>query len=1104
MQEADKLKEKLIDSDSTITTLKTNLEKEIANAKEALKKDTKAIIKAKEQLANKIDEFKSSLDEFNKQKGTKFEELEKTRKDINDFLTDDVKTNPNYAELVKKLQNSLKTQEKINNNSNKVDIINANNELTNALKEVKEAKKQADEANGEANNKLTTSLSFANKLLEKLVDSDTDIQNYKKQLEEEIKNANNAITSKNTKSLTDSNNSLTKKTNEIQEKLNKFIESKNNEFKKFNKAKEEIDNFINQIEKDPQTKGNYSNIINKLKNKKAEKNSINENSNKKDIVNANTELKNSLDEAKEQKSEIDKFYVAKKALETLISTPDAIKVGTNETQKLLDKHKTINDSTDKETIKNATKELNDAETNLEQKIKNKKNELLESFDKAKENLNRYMQNDLQKDEYKAIKENINNELKKIKINQNSKIQEIEDANKSLQKLLSDAKNKKLALDEEIKQQKINEFNRIKNELKTLNSGSDGSEINSNEVKEALKITVDKSLTIEKIEEETNKLIQAKQELEKLISQKKKEVLEQIKTKKQELKRLFESHDAKKADISNSEKSNISSSLSKKHSESETIHDLKNVLNEINSFIELVNNKINELKQKEESLAEFNKLRNEFNKLIEKVSEDAEYLKLNKEISNYKQKINTYNSINDNLKLKEIKQKINEIKIDINGLKSLLKKINEEKDKKNKQINDLKIEILKAKESEFDNVNKFKEKITKFIKEANIDKNNSHLKDFDKIIKELERIDKINKLKSYIVEKIKLPDEYKNKKIDLINELSKLLDSSVWTEKKFEEFDKKVKEIEKNVNSFVERKKDIEKDLETLNVENLGSGGKLSIENINMRVVLQGFINDIQSNFMNNINEANKNACINKINFLYNRIISRYIGILNATNKLINDSIDHNDLVAKNEIFDEFYRNIKDKWIIEQIEKMNQENFDKYYNVYTNGNNSEKDQLEGPKFKWSQFGDQLEIALIRTIEFAFKQKCDKTLIPKRITQERNGARSLWAYNLEVYSKTHKKNLNDLDLRNKQNLFKGYNVEFQFYDNTPNSWNKKWRGIQYWDGRNPKYRFIGGITVKTTYEYKFTYENGEETTKSVELEYKLDNGNPVIVDKISEIN
>lgn len=56
------------------------MEKEIANAKEALKKDTKAIIKAKEQLANKIDEFKSSLDEFNKQKGTKFEELEKQGK----------------------------------------------------------------------------------------------------------------------------------------------------------------------------------------------------------------------------------------------------------------------------------------------------------------------------------------------------------------------------------------------------------------------------------------------------------------------------------------------------------------------------------------------------------------------------------------------------------------------------------------------------------------------------------------------------------------------------------------------------------------------------------------------------------------------------------------------------------------------------------------------------------------------------------------------------------------------------------------------------------------------------------------------------------------
>jgi hypothetical protein len=30
--------------------------------------------------------------------------------------------------------------------------------------------------------------------------------------------------------------------------------------------------------------------------------------------------------------------------------------------------------------------------------------------------------------------------------------------------------------------------------------------------------------------------------------------------------------------------------------------------------------------------------------------------------------------------------------------------------------------------------------------------------------------------------------------------------------------------------------------------------------------------------------------------------------------------------------------------------MNPDDFDKYYNVYTNGNDSEKGQLEGPKFK----------------------------------------------------------------------------------------------------------------------------------------------------------
>ena len=451
IQEADKLKKELIDSDPTITTLKTNLEKEIAKANEALKKDTKAIIEAKEQLANKIDEFKSSLDKFNKEKGTKFKELEKTRKDINDFLTNDVKTNPNYADLVKKLQNSLKTQEKINNISNKANIIVANNELTNALKEAKEAKKQADRANSEANNKLTTSLSTANELLKKLTDSDTDIQNYKKQLEEEINNANKAITSKNTKSLTDSNNSLTNKTNEIQEKLNKFIESKNKEYEKLEQTRKNIDEFIKQIENVPQTKNNCQNIIKNLKNKKIAKDSITISNNKKEIQDANQSLQNELNNAKNTKEDITNFYNSKKQLENLIKTDDAKKAGTAEADTILKNYKNISDASKDEEIKQATQKINDIKKIIENKIEEKRRSEFSQFEQIKNELQNFINKDLKDQKYNSIRTKIENKINGVSsINKNSKIQDIENAKKQLEP----AKN---------------EFEKIINNIKEFNS-----------------------------------------------------------------------------------------------------------------------------------------------------------------------------------------------------------------------------------------------------------------------------------------------------------------------------------------------------------------------------------------------------------------------------------------------------------------------------------------------------------------------------------------------------------------------------------------------------------------------------------------------------------
>ncbi len=451
IQDANKLKEELIDSDSTITTLKTNLEKEIANAKEALKKDTKAIIEAKKQLADKINEFKLNLDEFNKEKETKFKELEKTRKDINDFLTDDVKANPNYADLVKKLQNSLKTQEKINSGSNKAEIIAANQALQQALQTAQSAKTEADRANGEANNKLTTSLSTANKLLEKLTDSDTDIQNYKKQLEEEIKNAMNAITSKNTKSLTDSNNSLTNKTNEIQEKLNKFIELKNKEYEKLEQTRKNIDEFIKQIENVPQTKNNCQNIIKNLKDKKIAKDSITFSNDKKEIQDANKSLQDELNNAKITKENITDFYNSKKQLEDLIKTDDAKKVGTTEADTILDHYKNISDASKNEEIKQATQKINGIKEIIKGKIEEKRRNEFSQFEQIKNELQNFINKDLKDQKYNSIRTKIENKINGVSsINKNSKIQDIENAKKQLEP----AKN---------------EFEKIINNIKKFNS-----------------------------------------------------------------------------------------------------------------------------------------------------------------------------------------------------------------------------------------------------------------------------------------------------------------------------------------------------------------------------------------------------------------------------------------------------------------------------------------------------------------------------------------------------------------------------------------------------------------------------------------------------------
>ncbi|MHA3880781.1 hypothetical protein HDJGFE_02210 [Metamycoplasma hominis] len=1072
IQEADKLKEELIDSDSTITTLKTNLEKEIANAKEALKKDTKAIIEAKEQLANKIDEFKSSLDEFNKQKETKFKELEKTRKDINDFLTDNVKNNPNYAELVKKLQNSLKTQEKINKTSNKANIIAANNELTKALQEAKVAKEQADRANGEANNKLTTSLSAANELLKKLTDSDAEIQNYKKQLEKEIEKANNAITSKNTKSLTDSNNSLTNKTNEIQEKLNKFIELKNKEYEKLEKTRKDIDEFIKQIENDPQTKKNYQNIVKNLKDKKAEKNSINENSNKKDIVNANTELQNSLNEAKEQKSEIDKFYAAKKDLETLISTPDAKKVGTSETQDLLNKKKTINDSTDKETIKNATKELNDAKTNLEQKIKDKKNELLKDFNNAKDDLENYqVSTDVSSldnfDEisfYKPIQKVLdlfNNNVRKI--DENSTIEEIETSIKTLKDTKANA------IKEEEKYRELAKLHKTIEKAESFKKELESELKNNNDhilstIKNDLNSAIEEAKTIKsddaKIISDGNNKLESKISYSKEAFEKFKEYKKLEQTRKdidEFIKQIENDHQTKGNYL------NIVENLKNKKAGKNSIT-FSNNKKEIQDAYQSLQNELNNAKITKKDITDFHNSKNQLEGLIK--TDDAKKVGTTEADTI----LTHYKNISDASKNEEIKQatqKINDIK-----------KIIETK-------------IQEKKRNEFSKFESIKNDLQSFI--------NKDLKD-----------QKYNSIRTKIEDKIKgVSNINKNSKIQDIENAKIKLESAK------NEFDR----IINNIKEFNSQKQKVEEKLNFLDTENIGTSGSLSNKNKNIKAIFQGFITEMEKELINkNADNKAKDECIKKIEFLDKALISRYEGILKASYKFFEDASTQNNQTEKNEFFDNLCNDLVDQKVFDQLEKMNMLHFEDFYNTFYNKGNApeevkKQNELEGPAVKWSAFDDILENAFVRTLQTSFIKKCENLFSHK--TEEYYGTinRKLNVYNIDIYSKTGRPNPNDLDLRDKDKIFKGYkDVTFEFStENVPGRWQKNFKGLAKWEGEKNRYRFVGIVSINWNYEYDLVISTkGENHKKTLSLEYKLGsnekgkNYNPIIIDKISGIN
>ncbi|QKX31154.1 hypothetical protein HU152_00285 [Metamycoplasma hominis] len=255
---------------------------------------------AKTTLDAKIAQVNQQLQQFNKEKENKFNELKQTRNQIDEFIKTN-KSNSNYSALISKLTAAKEAKNSVVESSNKSDIIAANEALKQALQEANASKSQADNSNKLIKEQLNASITSANQLSAKLTDNDNNIQQAKAQLAQEIQKANQAVASNNTASMQSAKTTLDAKIAQVNQQLQQFNKEKENKFNELKQTRNQIDEFI----KTNKSNSNYSALISKLTAAKEAKNSVVESSNKSDIIAANEALQQALNTAKAKKSSID-------------------------------------------------------------------------------------------------------------------------------------------------------------------------------------------------------------------------------------------------------------------------------------------------------------------------------------------------------------------------------------------------------------------------------------------------------------------------------------------------------------------------------------------------------------------------------------------------------------------------------------------------------------------------------------------------------------------------------------------------------------------------------------------------------------------------------
>ncbi|MHC5521922.1 Lmp protein [Metamycoplasma hominis] len=284
-----------------------------------------------------------------------------------------------------------------------------------------------------------------------------------------------------TKTIEDAIESLTKKIND-KKILIKLRQD-------FNKAKEDLKNLLESKEVADIEKGIELSTLNTTD---IAKDSLQQEIQTKiqKIQDAIQSINKKISDKKLLNKEQQNLVEAKNTLENLIATEDAKTVGIDEAKKVLDNNKNNKISTIEE-IKKAINDLNDITNKLNQKIANKKQELLENFKKSKQDLEEYINKNLKEIRFIEVKEKAQKTIEKFSnINKdNSSIKEITDATKSLNKAKEDA----LKEEEGIKKlNEVLEYVNKRNELEKLIKSSN-TQSNEDAIKKAQKTLDDNKI-----------------------------------------------------------------------------------------------------------------------------------------------------------------------------------------------------------------------------------------------------------------------------------------------------------------------------------------------------------------------------------------------------------------------------------------------------------------------------------------------------------------------------------------------------------------------------------------------------------------------------------